>query len=134
MVFVMKQPKLLEERDRLISQIRSLPDLEGFLTAPSFDTLYLAASRGPVIVIIHCEWRSYILILLHESPPSLITTTDNFYDRAIELRDRLVKTRKRHRPESKQYQRRALRSVLASLYELVGWPVIETLRKLNTVY
>jgi len=71
-----------------------------------------------------------ILILLHDSPPSLITMTDNFYQDAIKLKDRLVLTRKNHRLESKQYQS-ALRSVLKSLYELVGQPVIQELRKLN---
>ena len=41
-----------------------------------------------------------------------------------------MKTRNHHRLESKQYQH-ALRSVLENLYELVGRPVIEELRKLN---
>jgi CHAT domain-containing protein len=127
---VVKQRKLLGERDRVISQVRTLSGFEGFLTAPSFDTLRSAASRGPVIIINHCKWRSNILILLHESPPSNITTTDDFYERALGLGDRLVKARKEHRLESKQYQR-ALRSVLKILYDLVGRPVIEEFRRLK---
>ena len=127
---VVKQRKLSNERAGLITEIRSLPGFENFLSAPSFDALRSAASRGPVIIINHFKWRSDILVLLHDSPPSVITTTDGFYDRAIELRDRLVKTRKQHRLESKQYQR-ALRSVLEGLYDLVGRPVIEELRKLK---
>ncbi|KAI0255232.1 hypothetical protein BJV78DRAFT_1279434 [Lactifluus subvellereus] len=114
---VVKQRKLFEERNSLVSQIQSLPDFKSFLMSPSFDTLRSAASRGPVIIINHSEWRSDILILLHDTPPSLITTNDDFYDRAIELSNRLVETRKEHRLESKQY-RNALRSVLSSLYEL----------------
>ena len=127
---VVKQRKLLGERDRVISQVRTLSGFEGFLTAPSFDTLRSAASRGPVIIINHCKWRSNILILLHESPPSNITTTDDFYEQALGLGDRLAKARKEHRLESKQYQR-ALRSVLKILYDLVGRPVIEELRRLK---
>jgi CHAT domain-containing protein len=127
---VVKQQKLLEERDELISQIRASPDLNNFLMVPSFDTLRSAASGGPVTIINHSKWRSDILILFYDSPPSLLATTDDFYDRAIELSDRLVKTRKDHRLESKQYQR-TLRSVLESLYELVGRPVIEELRKMK---
>jgi CHAT domain-containing protein len=127
---VVKQRKLLEERDKLISQIRALPDLNNFLTVPSFDTLRSVSSRGPIIIINHSKWRSDILILFYHSPPSLLTTADDFYDRAIQLSDRLMKTRKGHHLESKQYQR-ALRSVLESLYGLVGRPVIEEFRKMK---
>jgi hypothetical protein len=127
---VVKQQALVEEREKLASQIQSLPGFEGFLKGPSFGYLRSAAVHGPVVVINHCVWRSDIIILLHDSPPSIITTTDDFYNRVIELRDRLVSTRKEHRLESNQYQR-ALRSVLEGLYELVGRPVIEGLHKLN---
>ena len=88
---------------------------------------------GPVIIINHSKWRSDILILLHDSVPSVITTTDDFYDRAIELGDRLANARKKQRGlrvEEKQYHH-VLRSVLIGLYKLVGCPVIRELRKLN---
>ncbi|KAH9977044.1 CHAT domain-containing protein [Lactifluus volemus] len=127
---VTKQRQLLDDRDKLISRIRALPECGNFLKPPSFDTLRSAALRGPVIIINHCAQRSDILILLYDSPPSLITTTDDFYGRAVELRDRLVKARKDHSLESKQYQR-ALRFVLESLYKLVGKPVIEEFRKMR---
>jgi len=83
---VVEQQKLVEERDRLILQIRTLPGFERFLTAPSFNTLRSAAALGPVIIINHCELRSDILILFHDSPPSLIPTADDFYRRSIILR------------------------------------------------
>jgi CHAT domain-containing protein len=127
---LVKQRKLLDERHGLITQIQSLPGFENFLMAPSFGALCAAAACGPVIIINHSEWRSDILILLHDSPPSVITTNNDFYHRAIELSDRLVNTRKQHRLESKQYQH-ALRSVLEGLYELVGRPVINELHRLN---
>jgi len=69
---VVKQRALVAERDKLISQIQSLPGFETFLTTPSFDTLRSAAEHGPVIIINHTKWRSDILILLHDAPPSLI--------------------------------------------------------------
>ncbi|KAI9444063.1 hypothetical protein H4582DRAFT_2071659 [Lactarius indigo] len=76
---VVKQRKLVEERDKLISQIRGRPGMEGFLKAPSFTSLRSAASRGPVIIINHCEWRSDILIIsttlfLAQFLPSMIST------------------------------------------------------------
>jgi CHAT domain-containing protein/tetratricopeptide (TPR) repeat protein len=126
---VLKQRKLMEERERLILHIRTLPGLDRFLMAPSFHTLRSAAARGPVIVINHNEWRSDVVILLHESPPSLIPTADDFYGHAEALRDKLLTARKRGL-DSVAYQE-ALVSVLQDLYDLVGRPVIQRLRELN---
>ena len=126
---VIKQKKLLEERDTLISQIQSRPGLEGFMRAPSFTTLRFAASRGPIILINHCEWRSDIMIIFHSSLPCAIPTPKYFCARANELRDELVKARKCGL-DSVEYQD-ALCSVLKGLYELVGEPVIKRLRVLG---
>jgi CHAT domain-containing protein len=127
---VVEQRKLVGERDKLISQVQVLPGFENFMKTLSFDNFRSAAARGPVIIINHSVWRSDILILLHHSSPSLLPTDDNFYFRAVELRNRLVRTRQEHLLESKQYQS-ALRSVLRELYELIGEPVIQELRRLN---
>ncbi|KAI0249953.1 CHAT domain-containing protein [Lactifluus subvellereus] len=128
--FLKKQRTLLNERDVLISQIQGLPGFENFLKMPSFDMLRAAASRGPVIIINHCSLRSDMILVLHDSPPSLIPTAEDFYHRANELAGRLSDTRKKHVLESMQYQR-ALRYVLEELYELVGQPVIDKLHELN---
>jgi len=127
---VVRHRELLAKRQELVSQIKALPGLEGFLKKPSFDTLRSCAVRGPVIVVNHSKWRCDILIILHHISPSLITTPDDFYVRAIELRNRLVRTRNNNPLDSRQYQR-ALRFVLKSLHELVGRPVIEELRRLK---
>ena len=126
---VVKQQKLVEERDALISQIQGRPGLEGLLGATSFTSLRSASSCGPVIVINHCKWRSDILILSHSSPPCSISTIDDFYNRANKLRDELVKARK-HGLDSEEYQN-ALGIVLKGLYKLVGKPVIKKLRMLG---
>jgi CHAT domain-containing protein/tetratricopeptide (TPR) repeat protein len=126
---VVKRRKLVEERDALLSQIQGLPGLEGILAAPSFTTLRSAASRGPVIIINHCEWRSDILIIFHKSLPCSIPTADDFFPRANRLRDELVKARRRGL-DSSEYQD-ALCSVLKGLYDLVGEPVVKRLRVLG---
>ncbi|KAH9059497.1 hypothetical protein EDB87DRAFT_759874 [Lactarius vividus] len=126
---VVKQQKLVEERDALISQIQGRQGSEGFLKDPSFTTLRTAASRGPVILINHCGWRSDILIVFHNSLPCSIPTVTGFYNRARKLRDELVEARK-HGLDSCEYQD-ALSSVLKDLYELVGEPVIKRLRLLG---
>ena len=126
---IIKRQKLLEERDALLSQIRRRPGLQRFLTTPSFSTLRCAALRGPVIIINHCEWRSDILIVFHKSLPCSIPTASDFYARANRLRDELVQAC-RHGLDSYEYQD-ALSSVLKTLYELVGAPVIKRLRMLG---
>ncbi|KAI0250879.1 CHAT domain-containing protein [Lactifluus subvellereus] len=125
-----EQRRLVEERDTLISQVRQLPGFESFLGTPSFNTLRDAASRGPVIIINHCRWRSDILILLCDAPPSLVSTPDDFYARVNKLRTNLLDTRKTYSTSSCQYDE-ALRSVLNDLYTLVGQPVVSRLRKLD---
>jgi CHAT domain-containing protein len=124
-----RQRQLLDDREKLISQIRARPGFETFLEPPSFDTLRSAALHGPVIIINHCRWRCDIVIILHNSPPSLITTPSNFYARANELQDQLLEARKKGL-DSNKYED-ALRSVLKDLYELVGRPVIERLNELR---
>jgi CHAT domain-containing protein len=126
---VVKRQKLVEQRDALVSQIPGRPGLQGILSAPSFATLRSAASRGPVIIINHCEWRSDILIIFPKSLPCSIPTADDFYARANKLRDELTEGRK-HGLDSSEYQD-ALCSVLKSLYDLVGKPVIKRLRVLG---
>ena len=124
------QRGLLEERAKIISQINALPGFDSFLTSPPFDTLRSAASSGPVIIINHSKWRSDILVVLHNRPPSLIPTQDDFFERAGALKDKLLGSRKKYGLDSKDYND-DLASVLAELYTLVGQPVIERLRQLQ---
>ena len=126
---VAKQRKLLDERNSLITHIRSFPGFENFLMIPSFDMLRSAAAHGPVIIIKNCNWRSDIIILQYNSPPSLIHVPDNFYDRAKDLKDQLSAARKEGL-DSTEYDA-ALTFVLKTLYDLVGRPVIQRLRELN---
>ncbi|KAI9451571.1 CHAT domain-containing protein [Lactarius psammicola] len=127
---LLKQRGLLKERDNLISQIQALPGFNSFLTSPSFNILRSAASSGPVIIINHSEWRSDILILLHNTSPSLIPTPRDFYDRASALKDKLLNSRHQYGLDSNNYDE-TLASVLADLYKLVGKPVIDRLRQLQ---
>jgi hypothetical protein len=127
---LLKQQSLLKKRDKLISQIKVLPGFDSFHTSPSFDTLRSAASSGPVIIINHSRWRSDILILLHNAPPSLIATPDDFFDRASALKDELLDARNKHGPDSDHYNQ-TLAYILTELYDLVGKPVIDRLRQLK---
>jgi CHAT domain-containing protein len=127
---LLTQRNLLKERAELISQIQSLPGFDGFLKSPSFDTIRSAASSGPVIIVNHSRWRSDILILLYNKPPSLIPTPGDFYERTNTLKDKLLESRRKYGLESKDYDD-ALAFVLAELYNLVGQPVIDRLHQLQ---
>jgi CHAT domain-containing protein len=127
---LLKQRELLKERAKLISQIQALPGFDSFLTSPSFDALRSVASSGPVIIINHSRWRSDILILLHNMPPSLIPTPDDFFERAGTLKDKLLDSRRKSGLDSSDYEE-TLATVLAQLYKLVGRPVIDRLRQLQ---
>ena len=127
---VLKQRGLLEERVKLISQVQALPGFDSFLTSPPFDTLRSAAESGPVIIINHSRWRSDILIVLHNKPPSLISTPGDFFERAGALKDKLLDSREKYGLDSNDYND-TLASVLAELYTLVGQPVIDRLRQLQ---
>ena len=127
---LLKQRGLLNERAKLISQIQALPGFDSFMKCPSFDTLRSAASSGPVIIINHSRWRSDILILLYNMPPSLIQTPDDFFRRAGALKDKLLDSRHKSGLDSHHYEE-TLAFVLDQLYELVGKPVIDRLRQLQ---
>lgn len=127
---IFKQQRIaLGERDGLISRIRKLQGFENFEKPLTFHTLRAAASWGPVITINHCKYRSDILILLHDSAPSVIPTAYDFYDRATKLKITLLETRKKYSSRSPQYDK-VLRSTLEELYAMVGQPVVERLREL----
>ena len=129
---VLKQRRLLEERNSLTSRIQSLSGLEDFLKPLSFDVLNAAAACGPVIIInlAHPEFPSFIILLLKDSPPSIISTPSSFHDRAIKLETELLGVRQEKGLDSNDYDL-TLASVLSGLYELVGKPVIERLRELK---
>ena len=127
---VLTQRRLLEERNSLVSHIRSLPGFEHFLKSPSFDFLNAAASHGPVIIVNQSKFSSHIILLLKDSRPFIITIPSSFHDRANQLEKELLRVRKEKGLDSKDYDR-TLASVLSDLYELVGKRVIERLRKLK---
>jgi CHAT domain-containing protein len=129
---VLTQRSLLEERLSLITHIQLLPGFEHFLKQPSFEFLNSAASHGPVIVINqpHAGFPSHILLLRKDSRPFVITTPSSFHDRANRLENELLRVRREKGLDSKDYDL-TLASVLSDLYELVGKPVIERLRKLK---
>jgi tetratricopeptide (TPR) repeat protein len=127
---MVRQQKLLKDRDALMWQIRGLPGFENFLLPLSFDALRSASSNGPVIIINHCELGSDILIVFHDSAPSHIQTSYDFFDRANCSKVKLLAARQKYGldRDSGDYQK-ALSFVLEELYELVGRPVIERLNK-----
>ena len=135
---VLTQRRLLEERKSLISHIQSLAGSEHFLKPPSFDFLKCVTSHGPVIIVNQTQTDiprdcpvqvpSHIILLVKDSRPFIISTPSSFHHRANQLENDLLRVRKEKGLDSEDYGR-TLASVLSDLYELVGKPVIERLRK-----
>ena len=121
---------LARENQEVIQEIRALEGFADFMETIPFPTLQSAAARGPIIIINHCRWRCDIIIVLHNSPPSLILTEEGFYDRAKNLANQLKESRQQYGLDSQDYND-VLADVLAELYELVGQPVIDRLRQLD---
>ncbi|KAI9435230.1 hypothetical protein BJY52DRAFT_1422265 [Lactarius psammicola] len=115
------QRTLLEKRNSLISHIRSFPGFENFLGSPSFDALNSAAAHGPIVIINQSIWRSDIVILLGDLPPSVTSTSSDFHNRTNGLKDQLLHARKKQGLDTGDYTLAPV-SVLADLYELVGKP------------
>ena len=64
----------------------------------SLGNLLNVAVRRPVMIVNHCRWRSDIIILLHDSPPSFIPTANDFYHQENRSGGQLLDARKeRHR-------------------------------------
>ena len=81
--------ELIRGHQEVIGQIQALEGFASFMKATPFHTLQSAAAQGPIILINHCHWRCDILIVLHDSPPSLIPTNERFYERASSIASRL---------------------------------------------
>lgn len=122
--------RVVGRHQEVIQRIRALEGFANFMTAMPFPTLQSAATHGPIIIINHCRWRCDILIVLHNSPPSLIPTNEGFYRRTSNLAGQLKEARHKHGLDSKDFDQ-VLVAVLAELYELVGKPVISRLRELG---
>ena len=85
---MMRKQKLLDDREKLITQIQGLSGFDTFLKPPTFDTLCSAASHGTVIIINHCKWRSDGHT--HSFPPQLSTLLDSYFRRVLYPREQIA--------------------------------------------
>ncbi|MGW3788500.1 CHAT domain-containing protein [Micromonospora chokoriensis] len=56
---------LAREWDRLVDEVRELPDLADFLKPPDLDTLLPPPTEGPVVVVNVSQWRCDAFIVRH---------------------------------------------------------------------
>ncbi|MFD8599506.1 CHAT domain-containing protein [Kitasatospora sp. NPDC059646] len=127
--------------DRLLEEIRALPDLEDFLRPPSTRRLLSAAERGPVVVVNVSDYGSHALILAAPpggepridvlplpglTPYGLAVAVTAFGEHGIDLAygDQGV--------AQAREMMRALGGVLEWLWDSVTGPVLERLRLRTT--
>ncbi|EJC97821.1 uncharacterized protein FOMMEDRAFT_162156 [Fomitiporia mediterranea MF3/22] len=124
---------LIEELDKLTDKIRCVPGFENFLKTARFETLRLAASEGPVIMINHSEYRCDALIITPTGtgPPLVCVPLDNdFYEESCKLCQGLVETRIRNKPGSNEYDKK-LRESMKMLWDKVVSKVIDRFKELG---
>ncbi|THG93078.1 hypothetical protein EW026_g8055 [Hermanssonia centrifuga] len=85
-----KNRQLLEEYERLISEIRQLDGFSNFLQATPFSILQTAASEGPVILVNVNEHRSDAIILRATETPLLVPLPETLFAMVDTLSARLV--------------------------------------------
>ncbi|KAH8981664.1 hypothetical protein EDB92DRAFT_1936994 [Lactarius akahatsu] len=105
--------RLLEGRQEVIQKIRALQGFANFMKANTFRTLQFAAAQGPIIIINHCHWRCDVLIVLHDSSPSLIPTNEGLYERANTRNDSGV--------DSRQYEKELLQELGIPKQSRIWW-------------
>ena len=83
------------------------------------------------------HYQPFQVVLQHPHPspqyslPSLIPTSDDFYERANNLQDQLLEEQKKGLESDRYKDTLHSQAVLEELYELVGRPVIKRLNKLH---
>ncbi|KAF8840595.1 hypothetical protein BDN67DRAFT_630089 [Paxillus ammoniavirescens] len=78
-VEVRQYRNLVDEWNKVVSQIRTFDGFSKFLLPPSFSDLQKASSEGPVIILIASQYSCDAIIVLHKESPihiPLKTTLD----------------------------------------------------------
>ncbi|KAF8181439.1 CHAT domain-containing protein [Mycena galopus ATCC 62051] len=119
----MRKRLLLQERDALISEIRSNTGFEDFLKALPFFKLQRAADEGPIIFVYRTSESSEALIVFGDSMPIALPLPELTRDLPKSLRV----CRKKHGPESRAFND-TLQHVLGQLRDNVAIPVIAQLQ------
>ncbi|KAF7342638.1 TPR-like protein [Mycena sanguinolenta] len=114
---------LLQDRDALISEIRSTTGFEDFLKALPFTRLQRAADEGPIIFVYRTSQSSEALIVFGDSMPMALPLPELTRD----LPKCLSVSRKKHGPESRAFND-TLQHVLEQLRDNVAIPVIAQLQ------
>ena len=124
------------ERDKLLEDIRKLPNFERFLLHKEFSQLRASAHGGPIVVLNVTETRCDALIILANVDHVVHVPLSNFtLQRSIDLRTSLggfvrhastVPNGRDGRPVP-QENRSRLEPILASLWKCVVKPVLDAL-------
>ncbi|KAH8105760.1 TPR-like protein [Phellopilus nigrolimitatus] len=118
------------EMEDILSRIRATSGFEDFLRARRFSVLQEAAVEGPVIIINHSEYRSDVLIVLHDHPPISIELDPKFDADCFLLLEDLKTALQKVQTEPNACDA-GIEGVLEFLWHRVGSRVIEKLDELG---
>ncbi|KAE9390385.1 hypothetical protein BT96DRAFT_747781, partial [Gymnopus androsaceus JB14] len=126
----MRRQELMRKRDGLLSVIRALPGFENFLKAVRFDTLRMAASKGPVILINLSIFRSDAIILYSNDTLDCISLSTDIPSMMQKISTEITRTEAETIRYSVPYRPAGdvMTQVFRSLWIKVCKPVVQQLR------
>ncbi|KAF8153825.1 CHAT domain-containing protein [Crassisporium funariophilum] len=128
--------KLAQQRDKLLAEVRSIPEFKDFLRPPEASQLLEhLPSDGPVIVINIHKSRCDALALLADSDTPLHIPLENItYEQADKLRNQLRRYLSSHgvrlpsrKPAASSKDESAIHEVLCELWTRVVKPILDSL-------
>ena len=128
---MLKEKRALTEKlNIIIEKIRSVPNFKDFLRAKSFAALQAAAAEGPVVIINRSQYRSDVLIVLHDKDPVSVDLSRNFFSDVSSLAYELLDARHQLGTNPKKYNR-VLRNTLQQTWDILVGPVVDKLKELG---
>ncbi|KAJ7038957.1 CHAT domain-containing protein [Mycena alexandri] len=118
---------LSENWTRILNEIREVDGFAEFLRTPSFSTLRVVASEGPVILVNVAQGRCDAMIIHHDSSPHLVPLPES----TITLFDHLATQLWDSSSSEHNHRAKRLTVVLRELWRAVVHPVVEVLLSLK---
>lgn len=129
-----RRDQILRDWHRLLSHIRRIPSLSGFLLPPPIQQLRHAAAHGPIVyVVIHALASNAIILTNHREHPTQAIplpalAREVAYDRANQLRDAYTTATDPNSPALRQIAAQAqVMRVLRWLWDTITKPVLDHL-------
>lgn len=114
----------------VVARIRQTDGFSHFLKTPPFDRLKVAALRGPVIIVNISPHRSDAIIVRYAETPTSVALSERTYA-AMQFQTNVLRDVVIRRTKEGKREEVAIRKVLRALWNIIVYPVVEELQKLD---